>query len=125
MSLASMTHPFLPSLIIFSIVLYKNVLDISVRNFIRSLLKNSLNLDVSVFKNYQEIADFVNSFDGGSIKINPNIISQLKRRSAKPKKLYRDSISEAFVDFVSLKFPNFDSEKFFNEFSEKEFSEKN
>lgn len=93
---------------------YKNVLDITIRNFIRCLLTNSLNLDCSVFKNYSEILEFVKVFDS-KINLNTNTIAQLKRRSVKPKILYRDSISNAFIEYIMLKFPEFDDIKFFNE----------
>ena len=96
---------------------YKNVLDISVRNFVRCLLTNRMNLRAEAFENYKELADFVNSYDP-KIKLTVNVIAQLKRRVVKPKVLIRDSISNSFVEFVKLKFPNFDCDKFFNEFND-------
>lgn len=96
---------------------YKNVLDITVRNFIRCLLSNQLNLRAEAFENYADIADFVNSYDS-RIKLTPNIIAQLKRRVAKPKILKRDAVANSFVEYIKLKFPNFDSVKFFNELND-------
>lgn len=95
---------------------YKNVLEIIVRNFIRCLLTNSMNLDNSVFKNYQDIIDYIHSYDK-DLRLTTNVIAQLKRRSSKPKKLYLDDVVGNFIDFVTIKFPDFDRDKFFNEYS--------
>lgn len=94
---------------------YKNVLEIMVRNFIRCLLTNSMNL-INEFKDYNEIIEYINSYDK-SIKLTPNIIAQLKRRPSKPKKLYYDDVVNNFIDYVLIKFPDFDKDKFFNEYS--------
>ena len=96
---------------------YKNVLEIVVRNFIRCLLIDKLNLDSSAFNSYQEIADFVNSYDT-NLRFTPNIIAQLKRRPIKPKKLYKDEVVDMFIDYVKIKFPDFDSVKFYNEYDD-------
>jgi hypothetical protein len=92
---------------------YKNTIDVVARNFIRSYLSGDLNLDNKYFKNYTELAEFVNNFDN-SLKITPNIIAQLKRRPARPKIILKDSISEKFVKYISEKFPSFNGSKFFN-----------
>jgi hypothetical protein len=92
---------------------YKNTIDVVARNFIRNYLSGDLNLDNKYFKNYTELAEFVNNFDN-SLKITPNIIAQLKRRPARPKIILKDSRSEKFVEYISEKFPSFNGSKFFN-----------
>jgi hypothetical protein len=92
---------------------YKNTIDVVARNFIRNYLSGDLNLDNKYFKNYTELAEFVNNFDN-SLKITPNIIAQLKRRPARPKIILKDSRSEKFVKYISEKFPSFNGSKFFN-----------
>lgn len=94
---------------------YKNVLEITVRNFVRCLLSGKMGLNKNVFENYLAICEFVNGYDP-NLKMTPNIVAQLKRRSAKPRILIRDSISDNFIDYVKIKFPDFDSKTFFNEF---------
>lgn len=95
---------------------YKNVLEITIRNFIRSLLSGTLNLE-NTFENYTELSNYINEYDK-DLKITPAIIAQLKRRAVKPKKLYRDSISGEFVKYIIKRFPRFDDKKFFNEYED-------
>ena len=90
---------------------YKNVLDLTVRNFIRALMHDKLNLDSSEFNSYKEIVSYIKCFDT-NILINENIISQLKRRG-NFSKVIRRSESEAFVGYIKNKFPKFNENEFF------------
>lgn len=106
---------------------YINMTDIAVRSFIRNLLSGELNLDKNKFKNYTEIAIFVNNYnlykkdskdciDNKMLNITANIIAQLKRRSVRPKIILKNKSTERFVEYIKETFPNFDSERFFNNF---------
>jgi len=91
---------------------YKNEKDMIVRNFIKALLNNKLNLDSGYFSNYKEIVSFVRGYDPDS-KINAVYISQLKRRGnfvVIPK----SKESDKFFDYVKATFPLFDYDNFTN-----------
>lgn len=90
---------------------YKTRFELVIRNFLKALLKNELNLDCTVFKRYKDIVDYLKEYDG-NIKVNENSMSQLKRRSNFVK-VPRTPEGEAFVEFVKLKFPNFDEKGFY------------
>lgn len=90
---------------------YKDMTDIMVRNFVRCLLSNEMNLDKNYFKNYAEIVDFIKKYDN-NIRISTNIIAQLKRRIPRPKKLIKNQSSIKFIDYILETFPNFDVDKF-------------
>ena len=113
---------------------YKDMTDIAVRSFIRNLLSGELNLDKNKFKNYTEIATFVNNYNlyidnkdskdsedsknskNKMLNFNANIIAQLKRRSVRPKIIIKNKSTEQFVEYIKETFPNFDSDKFYNNF---------
>jgi hypothetical protein len=58
---------------------YKNKKDLIIRNFIKALVNNKLNLDYNNFSCYKDIVDYIKLFDK-DITISENYISQLKRR---------------------------------------------
>lgn len=90
---------------------YKSMIDLIIRNFVKALLKNELNLDNSVFESYKDIIHYLKEFYP-KVKMTENSISQLKRRSSF-NKIARNVESEAFVEFVKLKFPDFNDKEFF------------
>jgi hypothetical protein len=90
---------------------YKNVLDMTIRNFIRALMLNKLNLEADKFCSYKDIVNYIKSYDA-DVSINENIISQLKRRGNFSKVIKRTE-SVSFVNFVKIKFPNFVEDEFF------------
>jgi len=90
---------------------YKNVLDLTIRNFIRALMHDKLNLESSKFDSYKEIVSYIKSYDA-NVLINENIISQLKRRGNFSKVIKRNE-SESFVNYIKKKFPDFDENGFF------------
>src|SRR5690606_14768394 len=90
---------------------YKNVLDLAIRNFIRALLNNELNLNNDLFKSYKEIVNYIKCYDT-TISINEHKISLLKRRGNFCKVPKRPE-SVSFVEYVKIRFPNFNDEGFF------------
>jgi hypothetical protein len=90
---------------------YANKLDLAVRNFIRALVKNELNLNSDSFDCYKDIVAYIKNYNS-NISISENIISQLKRRGSFCK-VPRNTETLLFVDYIKIKFPNFDYEGFF------------
>ena len=60
--------------------IYKNNLDVIVRYFIRGLFSGDNNLNISIFKSYDEITSFINSY-AYFISIKTNTIASLNRKS--------------------------------------------
>ena len=90
---------------------YKNSQDLMIRNFLRALLADQLNLKSNVFKTYKDIIDFLKGFDK-TINYSENSISQLKRRG-KFVKVRKMQDASRFVDYILEKFPDFNHEEFF------------
>jgi len=91
---------------------YKSINDMIVRNFIKALLNNKLNLDSGYFNDYNEIINYIHGYDP-NYKINANYIAQLKRRGnfviiPKTKE------SDEFSTYVKETFPLFDYDNFVN-----------
>ena len=88
---------------------YKNVEEIAIRNFVKALLTNELNLSVSKFSGYSDIVSYI---QGYGYTLSVNYISQLKRRGnfvKVPKTV--ETIN--FAEYVKIKFPKFDTGRFF------------
>lgn len=90
---------------------YKSKDELIIRNFIKALLNNNLNLEKDSFNNYREIVDYIKDFKP-EYNISENYISQLKRRGNFVK-VPRNEFGELFVDYVKIRFPNFDSDGLF------------
>ena len=88
---------------------YKNVEEIAIRNFVKALLVNELNLNVSEFDGYSDIASYI---QGYGYTLSVNYISQLKRRGNFVK-VPKTVESLNFAEFVKIKFPMFDTGRFF------------
>jgi len=85
---------------------YKNKLDLLVRNFLKALLNNDLNLDKNEFKNYNSLINFMKGYDEG-LNISSNYLAQLKRRGNFVKIPFNNSYIK-FIKHVKNTFPNFD-----------------
>lgn len=85
---------------------YKGKRDVVIRNFLKALLNNELNIDVGVFEGYSELVKYINNYSS-EYKISENGLAQLKRRS-KFVKVDRNLESEKFVAYVKERFPQFD-----------------
>lgn len=88
---------------------YNNVLDIAVRSFIRGLFNKDYNLDISAFKDYKEVVEFVTKFDN-SIKLTVNTVASLKRRPLNKRRILASNETVVnFLKYVKIKFPDFDN----------------
>lgn len=92
---------------------YKSKLELIVRNFLKALLKNNLNLKLEEFNSYKDIINYLKNFNN-KISINENSIAQLKRRGSFCK-VERTLESESFVKYIKLKFPNFNELQFYKD----------
>jgi len=90
---------------------YKSKGELIVRNFIKALLMNELNLNKDSFKSYKEIVDYIKEFNK-EFNISENYISQLKRRGNYVK-IPRTDEGILFVDYVRIRFPDFEGNKLF------------
>lgn len=88
-----------------------------IRLFVFDLLNSKYNLNPKAFRNYKEIAIFINSFTNTGFYVktlfNEGYISKLKNREGSKVSLVHHRIHIAhFIDFVKIRFPEFDSEAF-------------
>ena len=91
---------------------YKNQSEIIIRNFLKALLNNELNLNYKHFKNYDSIINFIIQFKPeNNFKITPNYLAQLKRRGNFIK-IPPSPELDRFIDYVKKTFPNFDDKGF-------------
>jgi hypothetical protein len=90
---------------------YKSKGEMIVRNFIKALLSDELNLNKDSFNNYKEIVDYIKEFNN-VYSISENYISQLKRRGNYVR-IPRTDEGELFVEYVRNRFPDFDSDGLF------------
>lgn len=95
---------------------YKSYLELGVRNFVKALYKNELNLTSSSFKNYAELITFIESYNtsGNNSRINPNTLSHLKRRQNTRVAVPKTIETIGFVEHIKTKFPLFDEKGFYN-----------
>lgn len=92
-------------------LVYKNKLDVAIRNFIKALFKNELNLNSNAFECYGDIIKYLKDFDK-EFSITENSISQLKRRGDFIK-VPRTNDTELFAEYVKFKFEFFNDKDFF------------
>ena len=91
---------------------YKNTTELGIRNFIKALFANDLNLKSENFQNYGEIIDFIKLFDP-NYRLTANNIATLKRR-CNTRVLLRKTVElEKLVDHIKSKFPDFDAKGFY------------
>lgn len=90
---------------------YKSKDELIIRNFLKALLRNELNLRSDSFNNYREIVSFIKDFRPG-YNISENYISQLKRRGNFVR-VPKTDFGISFVDYVRVRFPEFDGERLF------------
>lgn len=96
---------------------YKSYLELGIRNFVKALLANELNMTSSSFKSYSEIKTFINLYKpiGVSKKyiISEDAIAQLKRRRNTRVAVPKNTETVGFADYVKTKFPAFDEQGFY------------
>jgi hypothetical protein len=96
---------------------YSNYLELGVRNFVKFLLADKLNLNYKDnFSSYKELVDYIKLYDN-NININERIIIKYKQDSKFkiPRLVPRITEVTKFIDYIKLKFPNFDDKNFFND----------
>lgn len=92
-------------------LVYKSKIDVAVRNFIKALFKNELNLNCNAFNCYSDIITYLKDFDKG-ISITENSISQLKRRGDFIK-VPKTKETILFAEYIKIKFTLFNDTEFF------------
>lgn len=92
---------------------YKSIIEIAIRNFIKALLKNELNLRFEEFKNYTELIDYIHEFND-SLSLSRHYISVLKnrKRSYSLQNYKKDPNIINFCNFVLKRFPKFQTDEF-------------
>jgi hypothetical protein len=91
---------------------YKNLSEIIIRNFLKALLNNELNLKYKYFKNYDGIIKFIMHFKPiHKINITENYLAQLKRRGNFVR-VPPSSELDRFIEYVKKTFPDFDDKGF-------------
>lgn len=92
---------------------YKSNLEVGIRNFIKALFSNELNLDSSFFANYKELILFIEGFKSEKkYRLTPNTIALLKSRKNSRVLVAKTKEVENFVCYLKTKFPNFDDKGF-------------
>lgn len=98
---------------------YKSYIELGIRNFVKALFSNELNLDSSVFRSYQEIIDFIDEFNiniensRNKYRLTPNKLALLKRRRGSRVLLPKSPELVVFVSHIKTKFPDFDEKGFY------------
>lgn len=93
---------------------YKNYVEVGVRSFIKGYLNNLYGLKKEDFKNYQDLIDFIKSYEpANNVNLSKQSISNLRNRRTILKNVPRIKEVQSFVDFVKTKIPHFDSDSFF------------
>jgi hypothetical protein len=116
------TVPYSKQLTVKSTNKYQNVIEVSIRNFIKGYYNTEgplFGLIGNEFKNYNQVIEFVKEFTiPNNIKYNVTTksISKLKNRKIVIKQVPRDENTLKFVEYVSNKFPHFKEEDFFSRF---------
>lgn len=116
------TEPYSKLLTIKSSNKYKNVTEVSIRNFIKGYFNFDgalFGLKGDEFMNYNEIVEFVKEFTTlNNIKYNVTTksISKLKNRNNIIKQVPRDENTLKFVEYIIKKFPYFKEADFFSRF---------
>lgn len=96
---------------------YRDKLEMGIRNFVKALFAKELNLDPSLFAGYKEIISFIDDFCAmkgkKDYRLTPNYIATLKRRCATRVMLLKTPELEEFVEYIKKKFSNFDENGFY------------
>jgi hypothetical protein len=93
---------------------YSNYLELGVRNFIKFLLADKLNLNYkNNFDSYKDLVDYIKLYDS-NININERIIIRYKQDSKfkVPRLVPRIKEVINFIEYIKVKFPNFDDKNF-------------
>lgn len=116
------TVPYSKLLTVKSSNKYQNVLEVSIRNFIKGYFNSDgalFGMNGNEFKNYNEIIEFVKEFTNEN-NLNYNVttksISNLKNRKIVIKQVPRDENTIKFSEYVLKKFPYFKEDDFFSRF---------
>lgn len=95
---------------------YKNSNDVCIRSFVKALFCESLNVTHQGFKNYEEIREYLVTFDE-SINMTRNAIALLKRRCVDKAftkhQVVKNDYSKRFVVYTKGKFPEFNESDFY------------
>lgn len=92
--------------------LYQNYEELAIRNFIRALTHNQLNLELKAFNRYEDIVKFIH-LKYPKYKLTTQNISLIKGRGAYSLKTVPNTKEvRDFVDYILIKFPNFDKDLF-------------
>jgi hypothetical protein len=97
-----------------SITSGKNYKSLAIRQFIKLLYSDNetyMNLRSS-FKNYNELVNFIKSYDN-SIKITKQSISNLLNRKVIHKQILKNEDTLSFISYVKTRFPDFKDDQFF------------
>jgi len=92
--------------------IYKSNEELMIRNFIKALLRDELNLNSKSFKNYNELVNFIKDYKS-EFTISENYIAQLKRRGNFVK-VPRFLGCEKFNDHIRKRFKDFDDAGLFS-----------
>lgn len=97
---------------------YKDPLEIALKQFVRALYSDKLNLNSNEFKFYKDLCIWLNKFvcEGvsGYINLNPNKVALIKNRGGYVSKSVPVTVdTKCFSNFVKTKFPDFDESNFF------------
>ena len=87
---------------------YKSYLELGIRNFVKALFNNDLNLDSGAFSNYNELITFINQFKykGSKYRLTANNIAVLKRRKHSRVSLPETPEVVSFSLYIKERFPN-------------------
>jgi hypothetical protein len=94
---------------------YKNQLDIAVRNFIKGYFSPTplFSLKGTEFKNHKELLQFIQNFpDASSLKISVNSISKLKNRKLFLRPVPKSLEVLEFVKYINSILPHFNPKDF-------------
>lgn len=92
---------------------YKSYIELGVRNFIKALFSNELNLDSNAFGSYSELITFINHSLDVKYRLTPAGVAMLNYRKNSRVLVPRTPELELFVVRVKSKFPSFDDKGFF------------
>lgn len=92
---------------------YKSYIELGVRNFIKALFSNELNLDSNCFGSYSELITFINQSLEVKYRLTPSGVAMLNYRKNSRVLVPRTPDLELFVERVKSKFPFFDDKAFF------------
>nr|CAA73185.1 DNA polymerase [Cryphonectria parasitica] len=97
---------------------YKSDLDLAIRNFVKGCVKDPIGYNLTAFKSYSDLIDFVKNYKK-DYRISKTSISNLKNRKMVVKGVPRNPDTLAFAEYVKEKFPSFDETQFFEKVYDK------